>query len=64
MYKSENYLNVDVLIDFIGIFFMIYVNGYLSLFEGWGGGWGEVYFWYLYSVNIKKFECNFFLIFF
>lgn len=58
MYKSENHLNVDVLIDFTGISPMIYANGYLSLPEGWGGGWGEAYFWYLYSVNIKKFECN------
>lgn len=39
MYKSENHLNVDVLIDFTGISPMIYANGYLSLPEGWGG-WG------------------------
>lgn len=58
MYKSENHLNVDVLIDFTGISPMINANGYLSLPEGWGGGGGEAYFWYLYSVNIKKFECN------
>lgn len=41
MYKSENHLNVDVLIDFTGISPMIYANGYLSLPEGWGVG-GEV----------------------
>lgn len=58
MYKSENRLNVDVLIDFTGISPMINANDYLSLPEGWGGGGGEAYFWYLYSVNIKKFECN------
>lgn len=41
MYKSENHLNVDVLIDFTGISPMINANGYLSLPEGWGlGGWG------------------------
>lgn len=57
MYKSENHLNVDVLIDFTGISPMINANGNLSLPEGWGVG-GEAYFWYLYSVNIKKFECN------
>lgn len=57
MYKSENHLNVDVLIDFTGISPMINANGYLSLPEEWGVG-GEAYFWYLYSVNIKKFECN------
>lgn len=57
MYKSENHLNVDVLIDFTGISPMINANGYLSLPEGWGVG-GEAYFWYLYSVKIKKFECN------
>lgn len=48
MYKSENYLNVDVLIDFIGIFFMINVNGYLSLFEGWG--WGVRFIFGIYIV--------------
>lgn len=39
---------------------MTNANGYLSLPEGWGGGGGggEAYFWYLYSVNIKKFECS------
>lgn len=40
MYKSENHLNVDVLIDFTGISPMINANGYLSLPEGWGGGGG------------------------
>lgn len=38
MYKSENHLNVDVLIDFTGISPMINANGYLSLPEGWGVG--------------------------
>lgn len=38
MYKSENHLNVDVLIDFTGISSMINANGYLSLPEGWGVG--------------------------
>lgn len=38
MYKSENHLNVDVLIDFTGISPMINANGYLSLPEGWRGG--------------------------
>lgn len=55
MYKSENHLNVDVLIDFTGISPMINANGYLSLPEGWGVG-GEAYFWYLYSITIKIFE--------
>lgn len=38
MYKSENHLNVDVLIDFTGISPMINANSYLSLPEGWGWG--------------------------
>lgn len=54
MYKIENHLNVEVFIDFTGISPMINANGYLSL----PGGGDEAYFWYLYSITIKKFECS------